>query len=238
MVLREVVRREYTPRGDHALANSCRDGSAPNRLGADVANRLERAGEVALNQLRSACERRTVGVEQRVEFAAPARAAMREVLLERPGEIGTYRETVAGEPDGRLEHLCSRPAAEPSVGLEKSRHDGRRRDAEPAAHHRPDAARPAKMRRVETRGHPCVELDHEGPVAIRCVNEEPTVAADAAVRWIDDAERKGRRDDGVDRRAAHAKQIPSDVGRDLLGGHQQPAGVTRLVSGPGAQLNR
>ena len=205
-----------------------------------VANRLECAGEVTLNQRRSLCERHAVGVEQRVEIAAPACASVGLVLLERPGEVATDREAVAGQADRRFEHFCSRPPAEPSVGLEKSRHDGRRRDAKPAAHYWLEAARPAKLRQVEACGHPSVELDCEGLVAGRRVDEKPPITADPAVRWINDAERKSRRDYGVYRRASRDEQIPAGVGRELLRRNQQSAGATRLVSCPrrAAQLGQ
>ena len=151
------------------------------------------------------------------------------VLLERPGEVATDREAVAGQADRRFEHFCSRPPAEPSMGLEKSRNDGRRRDAKPAAHYWLETARPAKLRKVEACGHPSVELDCERLVVGRRVDEEPPITADAAVRWINDAERKSRSDYGIDRRASRDEQVPAGVGRELLRRNQQPAGATCLV---------
>ena len=149
--------------------------------------------------------------------------------------VPRHQEALPSVPRGGSDELLERNTAELGVRGEQSGHDIRGSDAATSESGVDVVARQPEPRRVDTVGHPRIEVDHDAIASPGGIGHEPSVAAEAAVRRVDGAEDERGRDGGVGRRSAGGESRGAHLRRGALRRHDEtPVSARHEASAPSA----
>ena len=206
--------------GAHRRVDLLGDRAAIEGVRALVGDRLQRRGEVALDQAVAGLERRTVGAQEDLRRFGIAFEARRE-SLENVGVGAAENEAVARQRDRRRHDLG---AAHRAVFLERrveAENRARRGDGAPAVEARALDRRAGgveihRLGRRRRRGF--AEVDEHVAMRRREMGDEESAAAEVAAAGIGHRLGEADRDRRVDRVAALAQNVGADLRRAALGG--------------------